>query len=50
MFWLILMIAVGATIIAAPNWVSVRASDAWLLVGLAISGFLGQIAITEAFS
>ena len=50
MFWLILMIAVGASIIAAPNWVTVRVSDAWLLIGLAVSGFLGQIAITEAFS
>jgi drug/metabolite transporter (DMT)-like permease len=50
MFWLILMISVGATLIAAPNWVDVRMADAWLLVGLAVSGFLGQIAITEAFS
>jgi drug/metabolite transporter (DMT)-like permease len=50
MFWLIMLMGAGATIIAAPNWVAVRASDAWLLVGLAISGFLGQIAITEAFS
>lgn len=50
MFWLIMLMGFGATIIAAPNWVSVRAADTWLLVGLAISGFLGQIAITEAFS
>lgn len=50
MFWLIMLMGFGATIIAAPNWVWVRAADTWLLVGLAISGFLGQIAITEAFS
>lgn len=50
MFWLIMLMGFGATIIALPNWVAVRASDTWLLVGLAVSGFLGQIAITEAFS
>jgi drug/metabolite transporter (DMT)-like permease len=50
MFWLIVLMGLGATTIAAPNWVNLRMADGWLLVGLAISGFLGQIAITEAFS
>ena len=49
-FWLMLMMAIGATLFAAPAWVGVRGSDAWLLSGLAVSGFIGQIAVTEAFS
>jgi drug/metabolite transporter (DMT)-like permease len=50
MFWLMLLMAIGATVLAAPNWVAVDAAHAWLLLGLAISGFFGQLAITEAFS
>jgi len=49
-FWLMLLMGLGATILAAPNWVALRGSDAWLLCGLAVSGFLGQLAINEAFS
>ncbi len=48
-FWLMLMMAAGAGIIAAPHWVSIRPQDYLLLCGLAVSGFLGQLAITEAF-
>lgn len=47
--WLMVMVSIGATALAAPGWVAVRASDSWLLCGLALSGFLGQLAITEAF-
>ncbi len=49
MFWLILMMGVGATALAWPHWVPVRLEHSWLLVGLAVSGFLGQLAINEAF-
>jgi len=49
-FWLIVMIAVGAGLLAAPNWVSIPASEIPLLCGLAVTGFIGQLAITEAFS
>jgi drug/metabolite transporter (DMT)-like permease len=48
-FWLMVMMAIGATALAAPGWVPLRASDTLLLCGLAISGFVGQLAITEAF-
>lgn len=48
-FWLMTMIAIGAGAMAAPTWEPVRASDAWILVGIAFSGFFGQLAITEAF-
>jgi drug/metabolite transporter (DMT)-like permease len=49
-FWLIVMIAAGAGLLAAPNWVALPASEIPLLCGLAVSGFIGQLAITEAFS
>jgi drug/metabolite transporter (DMT)-like permease len=49
-FWLMLMMAVGATALAAPAWVAVEARHLPLLAGLAVSGFLAQLAITEAFS
>jgi drug/metabolite transporter (DMT)-like permease len=49
-FWLMLMMAVGATALALPAWVAVEARHLPLLAGLAVSGFLAQLAITEAFS
>ena len=50
MFWLMLMMSIGATVLAAPDWVAVEATHIPLLLGLAVSGFFGQLAITEAFS
>ena len=50
MFWLMLMMAAGASSLAAPEWVGVDSGHLWLLCGLAVSGFFGQLAITEAFS
>jgi len=49
-FWLIVMIALGAGLLAAPEWVAIPATEIPLLCGLAVSGFIGQLAITEAFS
>ena len=49
MFWLISMLAVGSTLLAWPNWQSVRPQDAWLIVGIGITGFCGQWGITYAF-
>lgn len=48
--WLMVFTSIGASALAAPNWVTLRADDALLLCGLAVSGFLGQLAITEAFN
>jgi drug/metabolite transporter (DMT)-like permease len=45
-----LMLGLGAGVLAWPNWVPVAASDAPLLLALATTGFLGQVAITAAFS
>lgn len=48
-FWLMAMVALGAGAMAAPDWTPVRLADGWVLAGIAVSGFLGQLAITEAF-
>ncbi|MES2299023.1 MAG: DMT family transporter [Pseudomonadota bacterium] len=48
--WLMIMMAVGASILAAPSWVALRAQDALLLCALATTGFFGQVAITRAFT
>ena len=50
MFWLMLLMALGATVLAAPEWVGLDPGHLWLLCALAVSGFFGQLAITEAFS
>jgi drug/metabolite transporter (DMT)-like permease len=49
-FWLMAMMSVGAGLLAAPGWVGMRMGDLPLLLGLALSGFVGQLAITEAFA
>ena len=43
------MMAVGAGVLALPGWVPVRDEHLGLLLALAATGFLGQLAITEAF-
>jgi drug/metabolite transporter (DMT)-like permease len=48
-FWLMAMVGLGAGVMAAPHWTAIRMEDGWVLLGIAISGFLGQLAITEAF-
>lgn len=48
-FWLMVMMAAGGVLLSFQSWVPIRAQDWGLLVGLAVSGFLGQLAITEAF-
>ncbi|WP_342351596.1 DMT family transporter [Rhodoferax fermentans] len=49
MLWIMVMVALGAGALAAPNWVTIRTDDLWLLAALALAGFGGQLAITEAF-
>tara|TARA_R110002020_G_scaffold15245_31_gene54457 strand:+ start:81 stop:959 length:879 start_codon:yes stop_codon:yes gene_type:complete len=48
-FWMLVMTAVGASLLALPGWVPLRAADAWVIAGVGVTGFLGQVAITEAF-
>jgi drug/metabolite transporter (DMT)-like permease len=49
-FWLMLLMSIGAGALAAPGWVAVQAGHLPLLAVLAVTGFLAQLAITEAFN
>jgi drug/metabolite transporter (DMT)-like permease len=48
-FYLMLFVGIGATVLAWPQWLPIRAQDAWVLCLVAVTGFLGQLCITEAF-
>ena len=48
-FWLMIMMATGGVALSWHEWVAIRREDWLLLAGLSVSGFLGQLAITEAF-
>ena len=48
-FWLMLMLSIGATALAAAHWLPIRSQDWPVIAGLAVTGFLGQVLITEAF-
>ena len=48
-FWTTLALAVGGTALALPGWTPIRRDDLALIAGLAVTGFLGQVSITEAF-
>lgn len=50
MFWLMILMAIGATALAAPGWVAIDPGHALLLCALAVSGFFGQMALNEAFA
>ncbi|MBB3181554.1 DMT family transporter [Variovorax sp. Sphag1AA] len=47
--WTTMCMAVFGGALALPQWIPVRAEHGLLLAGLAVSGFLGQLAISEAF-
>lgn len=47
--WTLVSMTVFGGLLAWPQWTPVRAEHALLLAGLAVSGFLGQLAISEAF-
>ena len=48
-FWTTALLALGSGALAWPNWVGVAQAHWPLVAGLAVTGFLGQLAITEAF-
>jgi drug/metabolite transporter (DMT)-like permease len=49
MVWLMALMALGAGLLAAPDWVPVRREHWWLIAALGVAGALGQYAITLAF-
>lgn len=48
-FWLMLSVGVVATLAAMPQWRPIEAGHWPVIAGIAVSGALGQWAITEAF-
>jgi drug/metabolite transporter (DMT)-like permease len=48
-FWMTCMLAIGATLLALPGWQPVMTEHYLLMVGVAITGAIGQWGITEAF-
>jgi drug/metabolite transporter (DMT)-like permease len=48
-FWQLFGVALIAGAWAAPDWLALRGDDAGWLALLGLSGFIGQLAITEAF-
>jgi drug/metabolite transporter (DMT)-like permease len=49
MVWLLALMALGAGVLAAPDWVPVQRTHWWLIASLGVAGALGQYAITLAF-
>lgn len=48
-FWLMFSMAFGAGTLAAPHWVAIRSEDLPLIAGMAVTGFVAQFLVTEAF-
>ena len=48
-FWMTAMTALGAGALALPQWQPLQAGDGWVIAAIGVSGFLGQVAVTEAF-
>ena len=48
-FWLLIAMAVGCGVLAAPGWQPILRSDWTLVLGIGMSGALGQHYITRAF-
>lgn len=49
-FWLMALVAIGAGALAWHDWVPVRWEHALVLVAIAITGAIGQFAVTAAFT
>lgn len=47
--WFLAIMALGAGLLALPDWVSLRAEHAGLIAAMGLTGALGQIALTRAF-
>jgi drug/metabolite transporter (DMT)-like permease len=49
MVWLLALMALGAGLLAWPDWKPVDDAHLWLIAGIGIAGGIGQYAVTEAF-
>lgn len=48
-FWFVVLLSLGAGVMAAPDWVPLRSEDGWVIAGVGVAGSLAQVALTEAF-
>jgi drug/metabolite transporter (DMT)-like permease len=48
-FWMLAMLSAFALALAWSDWVPLQRTHGWLLIGLGVTGALGQWGITEAF-
>ena len=48
-FWSTMGLALGAGVLAWPHWVALQSAHLPVLVVVGVSGFIGQLAITQAF-
>lgn len=48
-FWLMALVGIGAGLIALPDWRPIQSSHWLVIAGIAVTGSLGQFALTEAF-
>jgi drug/metabolite transporter (DMT)-like permease len=49
-FWLVTMLAIGAGVLALPDWVAIEDRHWPIIAGIGVCGALGQWAITQAFT
>ena len=49
MFWMLVFLSLGSGLLAWPDWRAVNPEHWLLIIGVGITGGLGQYAITEAF-
>ena len=47
--WFLVLLSLGAGLLAASGWVPVQGSDLWIIAGVGLAGSLAQVALTEAF-
>jgi drug/metabolite transporter (DMT)-like permease len=48
-FWMMLLMALGATALTGSDWRPLQSQHGWILLGIAVFGSIGQFAITDAF-
>lgn len=48
-FWVMLMMATGAGVVAYPGWVAIESQDWFTITVMAMTGFVGQLSVTHAF-
>ncbi|WP_368564051.1 DMT family transporter [Pseudoxanthomonas sp. UTMC 1351] len=48
-FWFMVLLSLGAWLLALPGWKPLLAGDIWIIIGVGVAGSLAQVALTEAF-